>query len=972
MTRPDIPDSSGMDRASQGPDGICFGPFALHNKSRLLEKDGVPVKLGSRALDILRLLVDRAGDVVSKGELMAHAWPDLVVEEISLRVHIAELRKTLGDGKAGARYVTNVPSRGYCFVAPVQQIAPAPVSASAPAVSMPDRVAPVSLPHRLERMVGREEVLQELSDRLLSERFVTLRGPGGIGKTTIAIALAHDMWTVFEGQVRFLDLATLKDAALVAGTVAAALGLVVHHADPTDSIVSFLRDRRLFLVLDSCEHVIEVVARLAESIHQQAPGVSILATSRESLLVEGEQIFELVPLQGPPPGAALSASEILSYPAARLFAERAAAAVHRADITDEDAGVLVDICGKLDGMPLAIELAAVRVGAHGLREIATLLDGRLKLEWRGRRTAPPRQQTLGATLDWSYGLIGENERAVLRRLAVFAGPFALQGAAAVAGEEGESIDRIVDKLEQLVAKSLVSARPDGSSTRYRLLDTTRAYAMQKLVEAGEANLIARRHVGYVQHALEAAAAQSNRSDQSARAQQRAELLADARAAVTWAYANDDGAELRVPLAGACARLFVETNLLNEGLLWASRALTVLDDTSRGSAWELELQATLGHAFMFTERNSERAESALRRGLEIADALGDNFNKFRLLARLNMFYRRTGEFRHLLPIALEAEKIARAIGDTAGIAGAKALVGVSYHLVGNQPAAQLHLDEGLSGDAALRSAQPGHFAYARTPQIPLARVLWLRGFPDQALECVRPLTGAAAPKDVVMHCIALCWSASVFGWVGDWDAVDTMSTRLAAHSGMHGLAPYEAVAAGFRAQTLIARGEAKSGVELLRATLPRLHADRYELYASGFVADLSQGLTALGRLPEGLRLLHETIARVAAKGDAFDMPELLRLRGELEARSGDLETAAASFAESLALAEQQGALSWRLRTEMSLARLRRQQGVAKSLDNLAEAYARFSEGFETHDLKAARRMLDDSASAKVVRQLKRKP
>ena len=177
---------------------------------------------------------------------------------------------------------------------------------------------------------------------------------------------------------------------------------------------------------------------------------------------------------------------------------------------------------------------------------------------------------------------------------------------------------------------------------------------------------------------------------------------------------------------------------------------------------------------------------------------------------------------------------------------------------------------------------------RTPQIPLARVLWLRGFPDQAVECVRPLTGAAAPRDVVMHCIALCWSASLFGWVGDWAAVESMASRLAAHAGMHGLAPYQAVAAGFRAQTLIARGEVKSGIELLRTALPRLHADRYELYASAFVAELSQGLAALGQLPEGLKVLHETIARVEPEGDAFDMPELLRLRGELEARSGDLE------------------------------------------------------------------------------------
>ncbi len=503
--------------ASVEPDAFSFGPFSLHNKKRLLERDGAPIKLGSRAIDILRLLVNRAGEVVPKNEILAYAWPNLVVEEISLRVHIADLRKALGDGKAGARYITNVPSRGYCFVAPVQRNAatPAPVPlSSAPEPKSP----PVALPHRLERMVGREDVLGELSARLLSDRFVTLRGPGGIGKTTVAVALAHEMWTTFDGHVRFLDLGPLNDATLVPSTLASALGLVVHHADPTDSIVHFLSDRRLLLVLDSCEHVIEVVARLAEQIHQQAPGVSILATSRESLLVEGEQIFELVPLQGPPLGAGLSATQVLSYPAARLFAERAAAAGHRADITDEDADVLAEICGKLDGIALAIELAAVRVSAHGLRDIATLLDGRLKLEWRGRRTAPPRQQTLRATLDWSYGLISESERIVLRRLTIFAGPFTLQGAAAVAGEEDEPIDRVVDTLEQLVARSLVSARPEGSSTNYRLLDTTRAYAMQKLADGGEATGIARRHARYVQRALEQTMGESGGGDRTSRSQ----------------------------------------------------------------------------------------------------------------------------------------------------------------------------------------------------------------------------------------------------------------------------------------------------------------------------------------------------------------------------------------------------------------------------------------------------------------------
>lgn len=877
-----------------------------------------------------------------------------------MRVHIAELRKVLGDGKDGARYITNVPSRGYCFVAPVQR-----VSSEAPATfgsAAAENLNVSSLPHRLERMIGRDKTLKELSARLIEDRFITLRGPGGIGKTTVAVAVAHEVWETFEGQVRFLDLAPLRESSLVTTTLASALGLVVHHSDPTESIVTYLREKRCLLVFDGCEHVIDVVANLAEMIVEQAPQVSILTTSRESLLVEGEHIFELVPLESPPEGDRLTASEVLGYPAARLFTERAAAAGHPLRVNDEDAGILTEICRKLDGIALAIELAAVRVGAHSLQEIATLLDGRLKLEWRGRRTAPPRHQTLGAALDWSYGLIGERERFVLRHLSVFAGSFTLQGAVAVAGEEGEAAESVVEMLELLVAKSLVSARPGPSSTRYRLLDTTRAYALQKLSEMGEATGASHRHAQYVRHALEATTTEFNPVNQGEWSHERAALLADARAALTWVYGDKGAAELRVPLAACCARLFVELNLLNEGRLWSSRALEVLDKVTEGTAWELDLQSTLGHAFMFTERNGEQAEAALRRGLEIAEALGDKFSKYRLLARMNMFYRRTGEYQRLVPIGTEADRVAREIGDRAGIAGGKALLGVSWHLYGDQRAAQLHLDEGMQGQAALRDAQPTHFAYSRTPQIPLARVLWLRGYPDRAVECVRPLTEAAAPRDAVMYCIALCWSASVYGWVGDWSSVESLGARLAAHANMHGLVTYQAVAEGIRGQVLIEREQIEEGVSVLRASLERLHADRYELYASAFVADLSRGLAALGQLSSALAVLGQAIDPCGPRGEAFDAAELFRLRGELEAQSGDRQAAEESFRASAALAEEQGALSWLLRTEISRARLRLQQQAPKPMAGLAETYERFSEGFDTRDLRAARALLGRSSAS----------
>lgn len=925
--------------------GVQFGRFWLHEKSRLLEKDRAPVKIGSRALDILCLLVSRAGDVIHKDELLAHAWPNLTVDDASLRVHIAEIRRVLGDGKDGARFITNVPNRGYCFVAPIEQRHPtqaAPKPAAAPGEP--------SFPALLTRMIGREDVVQRLSDRLRAEQFVTLRGPGGIGKTTVALAVAQALSSDAQ-EVRFVDLGPLKEGELVPSTVASALNLVVQSADPTSSIVRFLAGRRMVLILDSCEHVIEHAARLAEAIYLQAPGTSILATSRESLLVQGEQIVELPPLATPAADQTLTPDEMLAYPAVRLFTERATAAGHSVEMSPDNMRLLAVICEKLDGIALAIELTAVRLGAHGLREIDALLDGRLKLEWRGRRTAPPRHQTLSATLDWSYNLITDAERLALRRLAVFGGAFTLEAAMAVAGD-GPGDEQVIDTIGQLVAKSLLSARPDQPSMRYRLLDTTRTYALKRLGESGEANTIARRHAEYVLSALVRDASKSHAAGQPT----RAELLGDVRAALSWAYTDEGAAELRVPLSGASAPLLVELNLLNECGRVAQRALAALDDAHRGGKWEIEIQSALGHAAMFTDRNSEQAEAALLRGLSVATELSDLQNKFRLLSRLNMFYRRTGDCDRLVPIAEAAEAVAQEIGDPAGLAGASVLLGVSHHLAGNQILAQRHLEKAMQGDSALRLAGPGHFAFARTPRIPLARTLWLRGFPDQAVELARAVTNDAAPKDVVMYSIALCWAASVFGWVGDWASVEQLGVRLREHALMHGFVPYQAVADGFQGQVLVARGEAKDGVDLLHNVLPRLHADRYDLYASGFSADLAQGLGELGQVQQALETLDSSMSRMSTGGEIFDMPELLRLRGKLKAQGGDEDGARESLASSVELAEAQGALSWRLRAEITLVGLSGKQGRKSALSALSQTLARFNEGLETADLQSARRLL----------------
>src|SRR3984893_5318931 len=431
---------------------ISFGPFRLYTAQRLIEREGVPLHLGGRALDILIVLVEQASEVVSKNDLMARVWPGVTVDEGSLRVHVAALRKALGDGESGARYLTTLTGQGYCFVAPISRSsAPRPLETVA---SKPGQAH--NLPTRLTRMVGRDQTVQEVSERLKTERFVTIVGPGGIGKTTVAVSVGYKLLTEFAGAVQFFDLGPLNDPHLIPGTVASALGLPVQSVDPIPGLIGFLRGKRMLLILDSCEHVIETAAVLAERIFEEAPQVHILATSRESLRVEGEHVHQLSPLESPPDDHGLTAAEALSFPAVQLFVERVAASGHPFKLSDSDAQIVSTICRKLDGIALAIELAAGRVSAYGIQETTAMLDSRLRLLWKGRRTAPPRHQTLNATLDWSYDLLPEVERAVLNRLSVFAGVFTLEAAQAVAA--GEDIDRaqVVEALGSLVAKSLAT------------------------------------------------------------------------------------------------------------------------------------------------------------------------------------------------------------------------------------------------------------------------------------------------------------------------------------------------------------------------------------------------------------------------------------------------------------------------------------------------------------------------------------
>jgi predicted ATPase/DNA-binding winged helix-turn-helix (wHTH) protein len=477
---------------------VSFGPFRLFAAERQLKKGDEALQLGGRALDTLIALVERAGEIVTQGELISRVWPDVTVEEANLRVHIANLRKALGDGREDARYIVTVPGRGYCFVAPVT--AAAPQSSSPKQATVSDWLH--RLPPRLTRLIGRDDTIRGLSAQLMMYRFVSIVGPAGIGKTTVAISAAHLLLDGFNGAVFFVDLAALTDAKLVPMTIARALGLMVPTQDPLRSLPGFIGDRKILLVLDNCEHVIDSAATVAERVVGETPQAHVLTTSREALRVEGEHVHLLYALDCPPEDVSLTSAEALNYPAAQLFMERAAASGHDAVLNDLDAPIVATICRRLDGIALVIELAASHVGSLGIRGIAELLDNRFSLLWRGRRTALPRHQTLNAMLDWSYNLLSPHEKAVLGRLSVFVGDFTLEAACSVAfdGEIDEGI--VTDAIASLLAKSLLSTTALHGLTYYRLLETTRIFAQTKLAEPGEANRIARRHAKFFSEFLQ--------------------------------------------------------------------------------------------------------------------------------------------------------------------------------------------------------------------------------------------------------------------------------------------------------------------------------------------------------------------------------------------------------------------------------------------------------------------------------------
>lgn len=897
---------------ARGP-AVRFGSFVLHPTQRMLLDGEQPVHLGGRALDILCLLVERAGEFVSKEDLVARVWPRTVVVDGNLRVHIAGLRKALGEGRQGQRYIVNSPNRGYSFAAPVQRGVDeaGDAIAVAPAAPPPAVATPRSLPAPLHRVVGRARAVESVTEQVLLRRMVTLVGAGGIGKTTLAVTVAaalkdRPVAAPWQG-IHFIDLASLAEARLVASALASTLGLASVVEDALPSLIAFLHDKALLLIFDNCEHLVAAVAELSEAVLRGAPKVHILATSREPLRAEGEWVQRLQPLAIPQDAAGISAEQALAYSAVELFVERAVACSDSFTLVDDDVAPLIDICHRLDGIPLALEFAAARVDPLGLRGLAAALDDRFSVLNKGRRTAMPRQQTLRATLDWSFDLLPERDRTVLLRLSAFAGAFTLESATSVAGWGGLLPLEIVDSLSDLVAKSMVTADVSRDETFFRLLDTTRAYARDKLAMSDDGATVARRHAMHCTELLRQAEAEWPTSRVAEWFHTFGRRIDDLRAALLWAFSADGDVAMGVELTTKAAPLLFQLSLADELRQHAERALQAIGRPAAVSPQlEFALNIVFGHALYNTRGLHPDSKVAFHRALQIATET-DDAGMLAVAYSTNWMgaYNR-GETANMMAFARLFEAQTSTVADPAMALMHDRMKVPTLHFMGDQSGARQGAERSLqqpiirppflSGSQIDRRVSMGTI---------LGRVLWVQGHFAAAEEMAqRTVDTAMREGESIALAFALAFCACpVAMWNGQLALARERTALLARHTREHSLRHWQ-LYADFYGPLLSAREDtaARRGLldQFATMTLPPQFGE--------LLATLDPGLAG---------------PTVFARGDdgsaGWCAAELLRLRA-LHAMATDPGDAEALLLQSLDLSLEQGALSWQVRSANTLARL----------------------------------------------------
>lgn len=919
----------------KGEQALAFGAFKLYRDQRVLVENGQCVRLGGRAMDILIALVDRAGEIVTKRDLLSLAWPHAFVDEANLRIHIAALRKVLGDGQDGARYIVNVSGHGYVFRLPVRLDAGGDFGGGmAPQSGLP--------PRSLNRVVGRDVTVDGLLAQLRGRRLITVVGPAGVGKSTVALAVIERGLPEAADGVFFVELSAVEDPALATAAIATALGVSVMTDDATASLAAFLHSRRVVIVLDNCEHVIEVVAPLVESLLRASAQVRFLATSREPLLVPGEWVYRLAPLEVPDEQEAMTPALALSYPSVQLFMERAMNSSETFVLGEAETSTVAEICRSVDGLPLAIELAAARVDLFGLRGLASALGDRLMLVARRSRSGQRRQQSIRGALDWSYDLLSDSERLILARFSVFRASFTLESAIKVAAGEGIVVEDVLDGIASLTAKSLVATDPSGPVMLYRLLRVTRAYASDKLLERGETAALARRHAEHYHQLLVGA---EERWDVLARADWIAEYgyaIDDVRAAMEWAFAPGGDIAIGSGLTLASLPFGFQLSLIDEFKRRAELALQQLATLETPNiVAEVRLSAALATLDLNWSVDPVSMAAVFERAVAAAERVTAPKHNIQLLLARAIYRVDLGDNIGAVAFVERLAQSAAQANDPLAILLADRVKAQVLHHAGD------HERCWRLADAVMRHpAKSIPLTYMQTSvdrQVSMrmlkARTLWLRGLADQAAELTHEFMEMAAADGPFAQCYSLgAGACPVTLWRGDAVLARRYVDDLLDATRRYTLERWERLGEGYA------------------AALDRLRLDSQDPRLGQIGIDVrpaSQMQRELLASVDGALMDAEISRRALAQECGWCNPEMLRLTGELQRAAGDAIGAQALFQSAMVGAKVQGALAWELRVTMSLARLWQERGRSvEARSVLGGVLDRFTEGFATTDLRAA--------------------
>lgn len=945
-----------MSKSDTNPERtFLFGPFRLSTSRRALFEGDHVVRLGSKAIEILIALVERAGELVDKRELVEIAWPDTHVVEANLTVQVATLRRALGEDEVANQYIVNSPGRGYRFVAPIRVL-----SEDDPDANEPLARERHNLPAQLTRLIGRTETLQAIALKLSDERLLSIVGPPGVGKTALALRVAEAMMPQFQHGVWLVDLGSITNASAIPSAIASALPIEVRSSDILSGIAAALRYKNLLFVFDNCEHLIDDAASAISALLHGAGGVKVIATSREPLRIEGEDVWRLAPLDTPPTDA--GSENVMTYPAVQLFVERAAAIVNDFKLTETDANFAAQICRGLDGNPLAIEVTAARVDTFGVKGLASRIQDRMHLLADTHRGTPARHRTIAAALEWSYQLLCEREQYILRCLSIFAGSFTLKAAIAIIPES--CIDDPAPIIADLVCKSLLSVEIGSDDMRFRLLEITKAFALTKLIEKSEREAPTLRLASYLTTILRECA---ESRDRTRSLQTAIHELDNVRGVLNWAFAPGGNLRAGVELTTHAVPAWLENSLLRECIGWTGKAIDALDSTEEvGGRSEMILKAALGLATMFTEGMTGQAKNALNRSIELAVDLNDEPWQLRAQLGLIVFFHRRGDLRSALAATKTIENSSAGISDPMAAAMTKSVKSASLFFSAEYPEAmklareaheyfRTHSDAPQIGRWGLN-----HSVYA---QCVIARTLWNQGHFDRTIQaCLSAHAEAEESGNPTSVCQALSWcGGSLFLKLGELDRADEAIKRLKQVAQDGDFQSYFFSAMGFEGRLLFLRGEIALAERLLREALSKLGDLQYENVYIPFLGRLAELLATDGRAEEAFLASAEALERTKVTGALWLLPDSLRIHGDVLAslEGSDSKSAEAHLREAINIAVKQGSLGWELQSAESLTNfLVRQHRTSEAITILERTLEKFSDQSGIRAYRRATTLLEE--------------